>query len=207
LDEALRAERTALFPDPSDDARFAEARLDALPPSTAAAVGELAEYDWRSETGRENYEKIRDLLGRELLDSRFQGMKQALQGTTPEDVERIRQMMSDLNDLLAAHARGDDTERQFAEFMAKHGEFFPENPRDTDELIDALAARSAAAQRMLNSMSAQQRAELEELIGQAFGDPRLAQQVSALDAQLRALRPGEDWDSAQRFRGEDPLGL
>ncbi|RDI64850.1 vWA domain-containing protein [Nocardia pseudobrasiliensis] len=207
LDEALRAERTALFPDPSDDARFAEARLDALPPSTAAAIGELAEYDWRSEAGRENYGKIRELLGRELLDSRFQGVKQALQGTTPEDVERIRRMMSDLNDLLAAHARGDDTERQFGEFMAKHGEFFPENPRDTDELIDALAARSAAAQRMLNSMSAQQRAELEELIGQAFGDPRLAQQVSALDAQLRALRPGEDWDSAQRFRGEDPLGL
>ncbi|MFI5779798.1 VWA domain-containing protein [Nocardia sp. NPDC051570] len=207
LDEAVTAERTALFPDPSDDARFAEAQLDALPPSTAAAVSELAEYPWRSETGRENYRKIRDLLGRELLDSRFQGMKQALRNTGPEDVERIRQMMSDLNDLLAAHARGDDTEQRFAEFMARHGEFFPENPRDTDELIDALAARAAAAQRMLNSMSAQQRAELEELIGQAFGDPRLAQQISALDTNLRSLRPGEDWESAQRFRGEDPLGL
>ncbi|MCM6774156.1 VWA domain-containing protein [Nocardia sp. CDC159] len=207
LDEALRAERTALFPDPSDDARFAEARLDALPPGTAAAVNELAEYPWRSATGRENYAKIRDLLGRELLDSRFQGMKQALRNTGPKDVERIRQMMSDLNDLLAAHARGEDTGRQFAEFMRRHGQFFPENPRDTDELIDALAARAAAAQRMLNSMSAQQRAELTELIDQAFGDPRLAQQISTLDARLRALRPGEDWESGQRFRGEDPLGL
>ncbi|WP_067890178.1 vWA domain-containing protein [Nocardia vaccinii] len=207
LDEALDAERRALFPDPSDDARFAEAQLDALPPSTAAAVGELSEYDWRSETGRENYRKIRDMLGQELLESRFQGMKQALQSTTPQDVERIKRMMSDLNDLLAAHARGEDTEQQFAEFMAEHGEFFPENPRDTDELIDALAARSAAAQRMLNSMSEQQRAELSELIGQAFGDPDVAAQVAALDANLRALRPGEDWESAQRFRGQDPLGM
>ncbi|MGV9677500.1 hypothetical protein ACWDSJ_19690 [Nocardia sp. NPDC003482] len=207
LDEALRAERTALFPDPSDDARFAEAQLDALPPSTAAAVNELSEYQWRSETGRENYQRIRDLLGRELLDSRFQGMKQALQSTTPEDVERIRRMMSDLNDLLAAHARGEDTREQFERFMAEHGEFFPENPRNTDELVDALAARAAAAQRMMNSMSAEQRAELAQLINQAFGDPRLAQQVSDLDANLRALRPGEDWESAQRFRGEDPLGL
>ncbi|WP_280255033.1 vWA domain-containing protein [Nocardia wallacei] len=207
LDQALEAERRALFPDPSDDARFAEAQLDALPSSTAAAVGELSEYTWRSETGRENYAKIRDLLGRDLLESRFQGMKQALESTTPEDVERIRGMMSDLNDLLAAHARGDDTTRQFADFMARHGEFFPENPRDTDELIDALAARSAAAQRMMNSMSAEQRAELAELAGQAFGDPRIAAQVAALDANLRALRPGEDWESAQRFRGEDPLGL
>ncbi|WP_067467632.1 vWA domain-containing protein [Nocardia amamiensis] len=207
LNEALDAERGALFPDPSDDARFAEAQLDALPSSTAAAVGELADYRWRSETGRENYQKIRDLLGQELLESRFQGMKQALRNTMPEDVERVRRMMSDLNDLLAAHARGENTERQFADFMAEHGEFFPENPRDTEELIDALAARAAAAQRMMNSMSEQQRAELTQLIGQAFGDPRIAQQVAALDANLRALRPGEDWVSGRRFRGEDPLGL
>jgi uncharacterized protein with von Willebrand factor type A (vWA) domain len=207
LEEALEAERGALFPDPSDDARFAEAQLDALPPSTAAAVNELADYSWRSETGRQNYQKIRDLLGQELLESRFQGMKQALQNTTPEDVERVRQMMSDLNDLLAAHARGENTEQQFADFMAEHGEFFPENPRNTDDLIDVLAARAAAAQRMMNSMSAQQRAELAELIGQAFGDPSIAQQIAALDANLRALRPGEDWDSRQRFRGQDPLGL
>ncbi|WP_324198180.1 VWA domain-containing protein [Nocardia beijingensis] len=207
LEEALEAERGALFPDPSDDARFAEAQLDALPSSTAAAVTELAEYAWRSEAGRENYRKIRDLLGRELLESRFQGMKQALQNTTAQDVERVRRMMSDLNDLLAAHAGGENTEQRFAEFMAEHGEFFPENPRDTEELIDALAARAAAAQRMMNSMSEQQRAELSELIGQAFGDPGIARQVAALDANLRALRPGEDWNSRQRFRGEDPLGL
>ncbi|WP_280493661.1 VWA domain-containing protein [Nocardia asiatica] len=207
LEQALEAERGALFPDPSDDARFAEAQLDALPSSTAAAVTELADYSWRSETGRANYQKIRDLLGRELLESRFQGMKQALRNTTPQDVERVRRMMADLNDLLAAHARGADTEQQFAEFMAEHGEFFPENPRDTEELADALAARAAAAQRMMNSMSEQQRAELSELIGQAFGDPGIAQQVAALDAHLRALRPGEDWNSERPFRGEDPLGL
>ncbi|HWE89574.1 MAG TPA: VWA domain-containing protein [Pseudonocardiaceae bacterium] len=207
LDRALDAERRALFPDPSDDARFAEAQLDALPPGTAAAVQELAEYDWRSAEAREAYQEIRDLLGQELLESRFQGMKQALRNTTPQDVERVQQMMSDLNDLLAAHARGEDTSAQFAEFMGQHGEFFPENPQNTDELVDALAARAAAAQRMLNSMSAQQRAELEGLIGQAFGDPRLAQQVAALDANLRALRPGEDWTSSSRFRGNDPLGL
>jgi uncharacterized protein with von Willebrand factor type A (vWA) domain len=208
LDEALQAERRELFPDPSDEARFREAELDALPSGTAAAVRELAEYPWRSGQGRENYEKIRDLLGREMLDSRFQGMKDALQNTTPQDVERVNQMLSDLNALLNAHARGvDDIDERFAEFMRRHGEFFPENPANVDELIDTLAARSAAAQRMLNSMSAEQRGELMELAQQAFGDPRLAQQLSALDSQLRALRPGEDWTSSARFRGQDPLGL
>lgn len=207
LDRALEAERGALFPDPSDDARFAEAQLDALPPGTAAAVRELAEYDWRSGEAREAYQQIRDLLGQELLESRIQGMKQALQNTSPQDVERVRRMMADLNDLLAAHARGEDTGERFAEFMREHGEFFPERPADVEELIDALAARAAAAARMFNSMSAEQRAELSELISQAFGDPGVAEQVAALDANLRALRPGEDWESGRRFRGKDPLGL
>jgi uncharacterized protein with von Willebrand factor type A (vWA) domain len=208
LREALQAERTALFPDPSDDARFREAQLDALPPGTAAAVRELSEYEWQSEQGRENYQRIQDLLGKELLDSRFQGMKEAMQNAGPEDVERINQMLSDLNALLSAHAQGSsDVAERFDEFMRRHGEFFPENPRNVDELIDVLAARAAAAQRMLNSMTPEQRAELAQLSQQAFGDPRLAQQLSALDAQLQALRPGEDWTSSARFRGKDPLGL
>ncbi len=208
LDEALEAERRELFPDPDDDARFREAQLDALPPGTAAAVRELGQYDWRSQQGRENYEKIRDLLGRELLDSRFEGMKEALQNAGPEDVERANRMLADLNSLLAAHAQGrEDVPERFAEFMREHGEFFPENPKNVEELIDVLAARAAAAQRMLNSMTPEQRAELAELSQQAFGDPRLAYHLSTLDAQLKALRPGEDWTSSERFRGNDSLGL
>ena len=72
-------------------------------------------------------------------------MKQALENATPEDRERVEEMLRDLGDLLAAHARGDDTTEQFREFMEQHGEFFPENPQNVDELIDSLAARAAAA--------------------------------------------------------------
>ncbi|MGQ0773517.1 MAG: vWA domain-containing protein [Pseudonocardiales bacterium] len=208
LERALAAERRALFPDPDDDARFREAQLDALPPDTARAVAELANYDWRSAEAAQAYQDIRDLLGQQLLEARFEGMKQALQSASPEDIEQVRQMLSDLNDLIAAHTRGDpDTPKRFDEFMRKHGQFFPERPRNVDELIDALAARSAAAQRMINSMSAEQRAELAQLAQHAFGDPRLAAQLAELDAQLQALRPGEDWQGSERFRGQDPLGL
>jgi uncharacterized protein with von Willebrand factor type A (vWA) domain len=208
LNKALAAERQALFPDPDDDARFREARLDALPPDTARAVTELADYDWRSPEAAQAYQQIRDLLGQQLLEQRFEGIKRALQSSSPEDVEGIRRMLSDLNDLLAAHSRGDpDTHQRFEEFIRKHGDFFPERPRNVEELIDALAARAAAAQRMINSMTAHQRAELAELIQQAFGDPRLAAQLATLDAHLQGLRPGEDWQGSERFRGQDPLGL
>ncbi|MGZ3146805.1 vWA domain-containing protein [Lentzea chajnantorensis] len=206
LDEALEAERRALFPDPSDDARFREAQLDALPQGTAAAVQELSNYDWRSQEAREAFEQIRDLLGRELLDQRFRGMKEALSNVDSEDVRRIQRMLRDLNELLTAHAASSpDTPRLFDEFMRKHGDFFPENPRTVDELVDALAARSAAAQRMMNSMTDEQRAELSALSQQAFGG--IGSQLSTLDSLLQSLRPGEDWTSSARFRGQDPLGL
>jgi uncharacterized protein with von Willebrand factor type A (vWA) domain len=207
LQRALDAERDVLGRQDTDDARFREMQLDALPSDTGGAVRELNEYDWQSSDAREAYEEIRDLLGREMLDQRFQGMKQAMENATPEDVERIREMLDDLNALLADHAAGQDTAEQFQQFMQQHGEFFPENPQNTEELIDLLAQRAAAAQRMLNSMSAEQRAELMELAQQAFGDPRLAQALSQLDAQLQGLRPGEDWEGRGRFRGDNPLGM
>src|ERR1700712_2013171 len=128
LNRALDAERDTLGRDDGEDARFRELQLDALPEDTGGAVRELAEYDWRNSDAREAYEEIRDLLGREMLDQRFQGMKQAMENATPQDVERVRGMLDDLNRLLSQHAQGQDTTQQFNDFMAEHGELFPENP-------------------------------------------------------------------------------
>ena len=189
------------------DRDFRELQLANLPESVAAAVTELAGYDWRSKPAREAYEKIKDLLGRELLDQRFAGMKQALENATDADREAIAQMLSDLNELLDKHRRGEDTEQDFADFMAEHGDYFPEDPQNVEELIDALANRAAAAQRMLNSMTPQQRQELLQLSAQAFGSPELMAQLGQLDANLQSLRPGEDWSGSEQFGGTDGLGL
>lgn len=207
LDKAVLEERKELARALDDDARFNEMRIEELPPSTAQAVQDLADYNWRSEQARADYEKIRDLLGREVLDQRFSGMKQALEGATDEDREQIRQMLADLNQLLDAHSRGVDTAEQFAEFMDKHGQYFPDNPRNVEELLDSLAQRAAAAQRLRNSLSQEQRDELDALAQQAFGDPSLMSELSQLDQFLQAARPGEDWEGSQQFRGENGMGL
>ncbi|MDF2470935.1 MAG: hypothetical protein K0Q61_3307 [Rhodococcus erythropolis] len=134
-------------------------------------------------------------------------MKQALEGATDEDREQIRQMLADLNQLLDAHSRGVDTPEQFAEFMDNHGQYFPDNPRNVDELLDSLAQRAAAAQRLRNSLSQEQRDELDALAQQAFGDPSLMSELSQLDQFLQAARPGEDWEGSQQFRGDNGMGL
>jgi uncharacterized protein with von Willebrand factor type A (vWA) domain len=205
LEERKQLARDAMMDD--GDRAFREMRLDNLSTSTAAAVTELSDYDWQSSEAREAYEQIKDLLGRELLDQRFAGMKQALEGATDEDRAAIQEMLADLNELLEKHAAGEDTQQDFDEFMAKHGDFFPENPQNVDELIDAMAQRSAAAQRMLNSMSAEQREELMRLSAQAFGSPQLMQQLARMDANLQALRPGEDWGGSENFQGDQGVGL
>jgi uncharacterized protein with von Willebrand factor type A (vWA) domain len=189
------------------DRSFAEMRLENLPKSTSAAVNDLADYDWRSSGARADYQKIKDMLGQELLGQRFEGMKQTLQNVSETDRQAVNEMLSDLNDLLDKHRRGEDSQQDFDEFMQKHGDYFPEQPQNIDELIDALAARSAAAQRMLNSMTAEQREELMNLSAQAFGSPQLMQSLAELDGNLQALRPGEDWSGSERFEGDGPLGL
>jgi uncharacterized protein with von Willebrand factor type A (vWA) domain len=210
LDHAIVSERGQLARDidlDEGDRALRELTLDNLPPSTAAAVSELSSYDWQSREAREDYERIKDLLGRELLDQRFAGMKQAMENATDEDRAAINEMLTDLNDLLGKHRRGENSEQDFADFMDKHGDFFPENPQNVEELIDALAQRAAAAQRMMNSMTPEQQAELMALSEQAFGSPALMQQLAELDANLQALRPGEDWRGSERFDGEQGLGL
>ncbi|MGU3500601.1 VWA domain-containing protein [Mycobacterium sp. C31M] len=207
LDEAVLAERKELARALDDDARFGEMQIEALSPSPAKAVSELADYDWRSPEARQKYDQIKDLLGREMLDQRFAGMKDALQNATDEDRQAVNKMLDDLNDLLEKHARGEDSQEDFDKFMAEHGRHFPENPRNVDELMDSLAKRSAAAQRFRNSLSESQRAELDALAQQAFGSPSLMSALNRLDANLQAARPGEDWGGSQDFKGEDPLGM
>ena len=207
LDQALAAEREALAGTEGDDARFAEMELDTLPDDVAGAVRALEPYPWRSDEARATYQSILEMLRHEVLDAQFAGMKRALDSPDPEAMQRVKDMLADLNALLAAHARNEDTTDAFRDFMAKHGEFFPEQPQNVEELIDALARRQAAGQRMLASLSPEQREQLGQLMSQALGDADLAAQMAQLSDNLRSLRPGLDRESPSGMRpGGESLG-
>jgi len=207
LDRALEQERGALAADPSDAARLAEAELDQLPPDTAGAVRELAERQWRSPEAAATYEQIRDLLRREVLDAQFRGMRQALAGASSEDLERVRDMLADLNAMLDADARGEDTTAAFDQFMQKYGDMFPERPRNLDELVDALARRAAAASRLLASLSPEQREELAGLMQAAMADLGLDRELDRLGRALQWRRPELRWGEPAAMGGDRALGL
>jgi len=208
LDTAVGQERAELFPDPSDEARLREADLDALPSDTSRAIRQLADYDWRSQAARETFERLRDLLRREVLDSQFRGMKEALENPDPAAMQRVKDMLADLRAMLDADTRGEHTPEDFDRFMAEYGDMFPDNPQNLEELVDSLVRRMMAAERLLASLSDEQREELASLMAQALDDAGLAAEMAALGDALMARRPelGRP-QRGVRMSGSDPLGL
>jgi uncharacterized protein with von Willebrand factor type A (vWA) domain len=209
LDTAVGQERAELFPDPGDEARLREDELDALPSDTAQAIRRLADYNWRSQAARQTFERLKDLLRSEVLDSQFRGMKEVLQQPDPEAMQRVKDMMADLNQMLEADARGEHTQADFDGFMDRYGDMFPENPSNLEELVDSLVRRAIAAQRLLGSLTDGQRDELAALMEQTLQDAGLAAEMSRLSDSLRARRPEMDmaaW-SGDPMTGDEPLGL
>lgn len=178
--------------------------------SETGGLDELTRRLWRRRRELQRRYRIDGTSSRvrALLDRALGQERQAPLQIPPADVERVRRVLEDLAGLLDAHARGDaDVAGHFDRFMTEHGEFFPEEPPDADELVDVLVARSAAARRSSNSMTEQQRAELGSLSQQAFGDPRIGRALDRMDTRLRSLRPGEDRQGSSGFRGDQPPGL
>src|SRR5580658_1266174 len=210
LDTAVGQERAELFPDPSDEARMREADLDSLPADTAQAIRRLADYDWQSAAARETFERLRQMLRNDVLDSQFRGMQQALANPDPQAMQRVKDMLGDLNQMMAADARGEHTQADFDNFMERYGDLFPDNPRNLEELIDSLVSRMAAAERLLRSLSEEQRAELAGLMASALDDAGLAAEMARLADALRSRRPDLDRAGMMgggQMSGEEPLGL
>jgi uncharacterized protein with von Willebrand factor type A (vWA) domain len=209
LDTAIGQERAELFPDPSDEARLREAELDSLPSDAAQAIRRLADYSWRSAAARETFERLKDLLRSEVLDSQFRGMKEGLERPDAEAMQRVKDMLADLNGMLEADSRGEHTQEDFDRFMDSYRDLFPDDPRNLEELVDSLVRRASAAQRLLESLTESQRDELAGLMDQTLQDAGLAAEMARLSDLLRARRPDMDlpgW-ADNPMTGDEPLGL
>ena len=153
LDQALAAERETLAARTATTPGWPRWTWPRCPTTRRLRSATLADYDWHSDEARATYESIQ-------ADAPARGARRPVrrheagaESPDPEAMQRVKDMLADLNELLAAHARGEDTTDQFDEFMDKHGEFFPEQPENVDELIDSLARRQAAAERMMRSLA------------------------------------------------------
>jgi len=179
--------------------------LDLLPPDLAGQVRSLSEYDFASKEAHQRFEDLVDRLRQQMLRAQFNQVAEAMEGTGPEDIARLKEMLSALNRMLDQRAAGQQPD--FDGFMAEHGGFFPAHPQSLEELLEQMAAQMAAMQAFLNSLSPEQRAQLQALSNQLLDDMDLRWQMEQLGQHVRAAVPQAGWENSYQTTGSDPLGL
>ena len=178
-------------------------QLDMLPPDLAGQVRTLQDYDFTSKKAQQAFDDLMDEMRSQLMQQTVDGMSEAMQNMSPEDLARMSEMMAELNDMIEQREMG--IEPDFDAFMDKYGDFFPENPQTLDELLEVLAARMAAAQAMMNSMTPEQRAQLQALSDQLLSDADLQAQMGRLGSNLQQMFPDMNWGQSYDTQGVNPL--
>ena len=179
--------------------------LDLMPPDLAGQVKSLQEYEFTSSEARERFEDLMERLREQLMQRFVDQVSGSMQNMSPEDMARMKDMLAELNQMLEQRARGEEPD--FDGFMERYGDFFPENPRTLDELLELMAQRMAAMQAMLNSMTPEQRAQLQSLSDQLLEDMDLQWQVQQLGENLAQAFPDLNWNRSYDFSGQDPMGF
>ena len=150
-----------------DLARQRREELDQLPPDLAGKVNALQQYDWMDDAARERFEQLMEQLKEQLLQSTFNQMSEGMQNMDAERMARMKDMMAELNEMLEQRARGEEPD--FDGFMERYGDFFPGNPQSLDELLEQMARSMAQMQQLMNSMTPEQRAQLQQLAESLHG--------------------------------------
>jgi uncharacterized protein with von Willebrand factor type A (vWA) domain len=178
--------------------------LDSLPGDNAGRIRGLREYDFLSPEAREAFENLVGGMQRELMEQYFQGMKQGIGNLTPQDMDGIRQMVRDLNEMLEASQNGD--REAFDRFMDQYRDFFPPGTNSLDDLMEHLQRQMAAMQSLLENMSPEQRAELEAMMEELLRDDRLRMDLARLGENLSRMGFAPT-PSQFPFRGDEAPGF
>jgi uncharacterized protein with von Willebrand factor type A (vWA) domain len=179
--------------------------LDLMSQDLAGMVRDLQNHDFTSSEAREKFEELVEKLREQLMQQYVDQMSGAVENMTPEDMARMKDMFAELNNMLEQRQRGEEPD--FDGFMEKFGDFFPENPQNLDELLEIMAARMAAAQAMMNSMTPEQRAQLQALSDQLLEDMDLRWQMDQLGQNLAQAFPDLNWNRRYEFSGDEPLNM
>ena len=180
-------------------------QLDSLPPDPGGAIRELHDYEFMDPEARRQFQELLAMLQQQVLQSTFQGMQQALSQMTPDDVGEMRQMMRELNEMLEAQRRGEDP--NFEQFMHKWGHFFGPNVKSLDDLLEHMQRQMSAMQQLMQSMSPEQRSQLEGMVQAILQDEGIRAEMARLGENLGHLVPPDDWRSRYRFSGDESLTL
>ena len=204
-DDALRSgdERRAENANAAADER--QMRLDLLPDDLASRMQSLQSYNFESAEASRRFDELSERLRSEMMQQVVDRVSEGMESVTPEDVQRTKEMLAALNEMIAKRDQGEDP--GFEKFMDEYGDMFPDDPETLDELLESIARRMAAMQAMLNSMSPEQREQLARLSQQFMDDMDLQWQMEQLSSSLQAQFGQLNSESSYEMSGESPLSM
>ncbi|MEL0193630.1 MAG: hypothetical protein VW962_00915 [Acidimicrobiaceae bacterium] len=203
--DALRSgdERRAENANAAADER--QMRLDLLPDDLAGRMQSLQSYNFESAEASRRFDELSERLRSEMMQQVVDRVSEGMESVTPEDVQRTKEMLAALNEMIAKRDQGEDP--GFEKFMDEYGDMFPDDPETLDELLESIARRMAAMQAMLNSMSPEQREQLARLSQQFMDDLDLQWQMEQLSSSLQAQFGQLNSESSYEMSGESPLSM
>ena len=182
-----------------------EEKLDAIPPDPAGRLRDLQNYDFVSPEAKQKFDELLASLRQQMMQPFMQGMQQAMQNMTPQDLARMREMMQDLNRMLRQKADGEEPD--FDAFMAKWGQSFP-GVESLDQLIEQMGRQMAAMQSLMQSLSPEQRQQLDEMMRNLMlQDERLEAQMRQLALNLSEFLPLDEMARRYPFQGDEEVSM
>jgi len=178
-------------------------KLDALPSDVGGRIKELTEYDFMDEDARQQFQELLDMLKKHAMETYGRDLVERVKNMDPQALARMRHMVEALNQMMEQRMKGEEPD--FEGFMAEFGDFFgPDPPRSLEELIERLQNQIAQAQSLMNSLSPEDRAELQNLL-QSMLDETTQYELAKLSSYLERLFPSDMLQNQYPFSGEESI--
>ena len=178
-----------------------QSQLDQLPPDMSGQIKSLQDYEFLNTEAQKEFDDLMQQLRDAMTQTFFKDVSDMVNAMSEGDMERMKDMVKALNEMLVKKIAGE--EPGFDQFMEQFGDMFGDNPPESlDALLEQMEAQMAATQSLMNSLSADQRNQLQNLMEGKFGDPELQQELMKLSKELSFLNPQP---SQFNFSGEEAI--
>ncbi len=182
--------------------------LDNLPAEPGGAIRELQDYEFMDQRAEQAFQKLLEEIKQNVVNTYFKQMSEQMGQMSKQDIGALREMAKDLNSLVRQKLEGvpeAQLQHNYEDFLKKWGSMFPEAPATFDEFLAQLAAQMARMDSLLQSLSPEQRHQLEDMISATFGDPDLQAQLAELMSGLELLSDRRHLGQRYSFFGNEQL--
>ena len=141
--------------------------LDELPEDTAGQVRKLQDYEFMDPDAQAKFNELVESLRQSMMNTFFKDMADQIANMSPEDLERLKNMTRDLNEMIQQKMAGQEPD--FDGFMQQYGDLFGDNPpQSLDELVAQMQQQMGQMQQQMNQMQLQMNQQFRWLVGIQF---------------------------------------